>query len=190
VLTAPLDTAPDIPAPTAGREVANAAPSAAVAETRATPAAPSPSPALTVPAEPRPIAAPPDADRSPSASIVAGAASTIAAPAPTAAIERTLKGYQSAFSRLDVAAVREVWPSVDGKALAKAFDQLQREDLTFDSCKVTVTGTTATAACGGTTEYIPKIGSKSPRVERHSWRISLHRVADQWVVNRVDVSAP
>lgn len=109
---------------------------------------------------------------------------------PTAAIERTLQGYQSAFSRLDVDGVRQVWPSVDQKALAKAFDQLRREDLKFENCKVTVTGANAVAACGGTTEYVPKIGSKSPRVERHQWRISLQQVAERWVVRGVDVSAP
>jgi hypothetical protein len=80
---------------------------------------------------------------------------------------------------------------VDGKALARAFEQLQREDLSFNACDVAVTGTTATAACTGTTEYVPKIGNKNPRVERYRWRISLHRVAaDQWVVSRVDVGAP
>lgn len=109
---------------------------------------------------------------------------------PTAAIQRTLQGYQSAFSRLDVNAVRQVWPSVDQKALAKAFDQLKSEDLTLENCKVTVTGANAVAACGGKTEYVPKIGSKTARVERHQWRISLQQVADRWVVHQVDVTAP
>jgi len=116
----------------------------------------------------------------------------IAAPTvtPAAAIQRTLQGYQSAFSRLDVNAVRQVWPSVDQKALAKAFDQLKSEDLTLENCKVTVTGANAVAACGGKTEYVPKIGSKNARIERHQWRISLQQVADRWVVHQVDVTAP
>jgi hypothetical protein len=140
--------------------------------------------------EPRPSAPAPPADRAAALSPAGAAVVTPPAVTPNAAIERTLKGYQAAFSRLDVAAVREVWPSVDGRALARAFDQLHSEDLTFDSCQVTVTGATAVAACGGTTEYVPKVGSKSPRVERNRWRISLLRSADQWVVTKVDVSRP
>ncbi len=187
VLTTRIDTVPAAAVPGSVREELNDAP-VVVAEARVTPPAPVPS-APPVPVESRPAVTAPGPDRPVSPSIVDRPA-PIATATPTAAIERTLKGYQAAFSRLDVAAVREVWPGVDEKALAKAFDQLRREDLTFDSCEVTVTGTTAVAACGGTTEYVPKIGSKNPRVERHRWRIGLHRVAEQWVVNRVDVSAP
>ena len=128
----------------------------------------------------------------PVSALSSAAPAPIAAPTvtPAAAIQRTLQGYQSAFSRLDVNAVRQVWPSVDQKALAKAFDQLKSEDLTLENCKVTVTGANAVAACGGKTEYVPKIGSKNARVERHQWRISLQQVADRWVVHQVDVTAP
>ena len=187
VITPPANTAIDtVPSP-ATREVVNNAPPVIVPDAPVTSSAA----AAVVPAELRPIAPAPNVDRSATTLSTAGA--TVVTPValtPNAAIERTLQGYQAAFSRLDVAAVREVWPSVDGKALAKAFDQLHREDLTFDSCQVTVTGITALAACGGTTEYVPKVGSKNPRVERNRWRISLRRAADEWVVTRVDVSSP
>jgi hypothetical protein len=107
---------------------------------------------------------------------------------PTSAIQRTLAQYQRAFSQLDVAAVRQVWPTVDGKALARAFDQLRQENLTFDSCAVGVDGRTAVASCAGTTQYVPKVGSKSTRVERQQWRISLRQAADAWVIDTVEVS--
>jgi hypothetical protein len=108
---------------------------------------------------------------------------------PTDAIQRTLRQYQIAFSRLDVAAVRQVWPSVDGKALTKAFDQVEEENLAFDSCDITVSGRRAVASCGGSTYYVPKVGSKNARVQRQQWRISLRQTSDDWVVDSVDVTA-
>jgi len=146
--------------------------------------------AAAVPTTPERDLRPAPVDRPVPALSTAAPAPIASTVTPATAIERTLQGYQSAFSRLDVNAVRQVWPSVDQKALAKAFDQLRSEDLTLENCKVTVSGANAVAACGGKTEYVPKIGSKSPRVERHQWRISLQQVAERWVVRGVDVTAP
>jgi len=146
--------------------------------------------AAAVPTTPERDLRPAPVDRPVPALSTAAPAPIASTVTPATAIERTLQGYQSAFSRRDVNAVRQVWPSVDQKALAKAFDQLRSEDLTLENCKVTVNGANAVAACGGKTEYVPKIGSKSPRVERHQWRISLQQVAERWVVRGVDVTAP
>jgi hypothetical protein len=118
------------------------------------------------------------AERAPAAAVVT----------PTSAIQRALAQYQTAYSQMDVAAVRRLWPTVDGKALARAFDQLRQENLTFESCDVGVNGRTALASCAGTAQYVPKVGNKSPRVERQQWRISLRQAIDAWVIDRVEVS--
>jgi len=89
---------------------------------------------------------------------------------------------------MDVAAVRQLWPTVDWKALTRAFDQLRQENLTFESCDVSVDKRTAVASCDGTTEYVPKVGNKSTRVERQLWRISLRQATDAWVIDKVEVS--
>jgi hypothetical protein len=186
VVTTPGQAAVDTPV-TGVREVLLTPPTAGVADAPRAPVSPN-VPVATAAGDSPPVVAVPSADQLTATSIAGGTVSVAAAVTPTAAIERTLQRYQLAFSRLDVDAVRQVWPGVDGKALAKAFDQLRREDLRFQSCKVSVTGATAVASCGGTTEYVPKIGTKSPRVERRQWQIALHRNAEQWVIHRVDVS--
>lgn len=106
---------------------------------------------------------------------------------PYSAIQHALTQYQQAFSQLDVAAVRQVWPSVDGKALARAFDQLHQENVTFDSCDLTISGRTAVASCGGATRYVPKVGNKGERVQRQQWQFSLHQGTDAWLIDTVDV---
>jgi hypothetical protein len=71
--------------------------------------------------------------------------------------------------------------------MAKAFDQLREENLTFESCAISVFGQTATAVCVGTTSYVPKVGNKSARVDRQQWLISLRQAADAWVIDTVEV---
>ena len=93
--------------------------------------------------------------------------------------------YRSAFSALDASAARTVWPSVDARALGRAFDQLEQQQLQFDSCKITVSGGSATAACGGRARYVPKVGSKSMRDERRQWTFDLTKVNDAWRIERV-----
>ena len=105
----------------------------------------------------------------------------------TGEVDRALARYQAAFSQLDVEAVRQIWPTADWKALGKAFAQLEEEKLTFESCKVSVGGRKATAACSGTTRYVPRVGSKSARVERHEWNLSLREAANGWVVDSVEI---
>ena len=66
-------------------------------------------------------------------------------------------------------AARAVWPTVDAKALGRAFDQLQQQTLEFDECAIAVTGARAVASCGGNARYVPKVGNKSPRTEARQW---------------------
>jgi hypothetical protein len=110
--------------------------------------------------------------------------------APVAAIEQddarlvrdVLQRYRAAYDRLDAAQARAVWPSVNQSALARAFEGLESQSLTFDACDVRLRGVTATAVCRGTTRYVPKVGSHEPRVEPLVWNFTLHKTASIWEI--------
>ena len=76
---------------------------------------------------------------------------------------------------LDAEAARAVWPSVDARALARAFDSLTSQELAFDTA-VRDRGEAATAKCRGSATYTPKIGSREPRLESRQWTFQLRKV--------------
>ncbi len=96
-----------------------------------------------------------------------------------------LDRYRGAFASLDVKAARAVWPSIDGRKLERAFEQLSMQELVFSHCEVAVTGTRAIADCSGTARYAPKVGNKSARVEPREWQFDLRRVNNQWRIQDV-----
>ena len=104
----------------------------------------------------------------------------------TRAVALTLNRYQDAFSALDVNAAHAVWPSVDVKALAKAFDQLEEQTFDLEGCDITVTGARAQADCAGNTRYIRKVGNRALRVEPRRWHFTLRQTNDQWIIDAVD----
>ena len=116
-------------------------------------------------------------------------ASLAPVPGPTAdtrAVAVVLNRYQQAFSAMDVGAAAEVWPSVDVKALAKAFDQLEEQRFDLQACNITVAGVRAEAECGGNARYIRKVGGRALRVEPRHWRFTLRQANDNWVIDAVD----
>jgi hypothetical protein len=105
---------------------------------------------------------------------------------PTTAIESVLKNYADAFSARDVGAAKSVWPGVDERALARAFDGLREQRLELERCEISIEGSTATATCVGTARYRPKVGIRSVRSERKVWTFYIgHRGA--WVIDDVEV---
>ena len=122
-------------------------------------------------------------------SVPAFEATTGAAAAPvvpTAAIESVLKNYADAFSARDVGAAKSVWPGVDERALARAFDGLREQRLELERCEISIRESTATATCVGTARYRPKVGIRSVRSERKVWTFHIgHRGA--WVIDDVEV---
>jgi hypothetical protein len=82
-----------------------------------------------------------------------------------ALIKQTLQRYRNAYADLDARSAQAVWPAVNEGALARAFDGLQSQSLTFDVCAVHLSDDEATATCHGSAEYVAKIGSREPRVE-------------------------
>ena len=100
-------------------------------------------------------------------------------------IQRALGQYRSAYQLLDAQAARAVWPSVDVKALARAFDSLTSQELAFDTCLFEITGEAATAQCRGSATYTPKIGGRTARLEPRQWTFHLRKVDESWKIQTV-----
>jgi hypothetical protein len=136
---------------------------------------PAPPPALTVTApRPQPPAVSGDA---------AVIRADVASPPDEELVRRTLQQYRAAYETLDARSAQAVWPGVDSDALQRAFDGLQSQRLTFDDCQVQVRGAAGTAVCRGTARYVPKVGSRDPRVEPRVWSFSLRKAGDQWRID-------
>jgi hypothetical protein len=172
-LDSPRPSVPQPPAP------ALAAPAAATAATASPPA--SNEPVADAAPRPEPLAPLP-----------------AAAPADTSAAESldrrdvtaTLNAYAHAFARLDARAARAVWPSVDERALARAFAGLSAQDIAFDDCAINVHGSRADAACRGTASYVAKVGKDEPRVEPRTWQFQLERDGDAWKIAAAEARRP
>jgi hypothetical protein len=97
-------------------------------------------------------------------------------------IHAVLGQYRSAYERLDAAAAKAVWPAVDQRALARAFDGLRAQGLEFDDCQVQVREQQATATCRGRATFVPRVGSGDTRIERRQWTFELQRSGESWVI--------
>jgi len=100
-------------------------------------------------------------------------------------IQQTLGQYRSAYQLLDAQAARAVWPSVDVRALARAFDGLTSQDLAFDTCLFEIAGEAATAQCRGSASYTPKIGGRAARLESRQWTFHLRKLDEGWKIQSV-----
>jgi hypothetical protein len=99
-------------------------------------------------------------------------------------VRKVLLDYTRAFEHLDVQATKAIWPSVDDRALQRAFQQLDSQQLRFASCGVSVSGRDANARCRGEATYRPKVGSRVLRLTEREWTFSLSRDNDRWrIVN-------
>jgi len=146
------------------------------------PATPPPAPAAP-PSAPAGLPALRVAPSSSSSATLPPAPETIS---PSAAVRNALDRYRRGFNDLDSGEVKHIWPEVDERALARAFGQLSKQLLVFDTCNVDVKGVLATASCRGRAQYVPKVGNKSPRVEMREWTFLLRRGPDDWWIQRVD----
>jgi hypothetical protein len=98
-------------------------------------------------------------------------------------VQQTLQRYRSAYEDLDAQSAHAVWPAVNQVALARAFDGLESQRLTFDACDVRVRGEAATATCQGSARYVPKIGNRQPRIEPRVWNFTLHKSGADWKID-------
>lgn len=134
---------------------------------------------------PRPVIVEP-----PPVPVIAAPAEAAAAPltAPAAAADESLvtsalRRYARAYSALDARAARDVWPSVDERALSNAFAGLKAQSLDFQDCEVVVRVAEADAVCRGTARYVPLVGNSSPRIEPRTWHFELSRQGDEWLID-------
>lgn len=199
---------PPLPVATAGSRVSDTAP---IASRRFTPPASATRPATgrALNASPRETTlAAQGADRAAAVDMVALAPVVVphrkleelatlpalTAPSPSTAavqeyaVRRALTSYEKAYEDLDVAATAAVWPSVDRRALARAFDTLTSQGLDFKSCAITVLEATATARCRGTLQIVRKIGNSMPLTAEQEWVFTMRRAGAEWQIDRVAAS--
>ena len=94
--------------------------------------------------------------------------------------------YRNAFNTLDAGAAVAVWPTVNEKTLLRAFERLDEQDVSFESCAIEVGGVHAEASCSGTARYVPKVGSRTPKAEARRWRFILRRASDGWLIDQIE----
>jgi hypothetical protein len=123
-------------------------------------------------------------------SVPNAAAETAAAMAAAVADERLVRGalarYETAYNRLDAEAARAVWPSVDQRALTRAFEGLSAQTVSLGQCDVRLAGGVAQAECAGTAQWTPKVGGGSQNAARR-WRFDLKNEGGDWIIVRASV---
>jgi len=125
-----------------------------------------------------PAAVPPSA-----AAVIAPSINTVA---EESRVRSVINQYANAYGQLNAAGVRSVWPSVDERALAKAFSDLSAQSVAFDSCEISIIGVVAHASCRGPASYVRKYGSQEPRKETHTVRFDLKREGDMWKIQKAE----
>jgi hypothetical protein len=95
-------------------------------------------------------------------------------------IQAVLDAYRLAYEQLDPVAASSLWPSVDTRALARAFGTLSRQRVSFDRCDINLAGGRATARCNGGIQYVRRVGNAQPQSRSISWTFTLDRSSGQW----------
>ena len=101
---------------------------------------------------------------------------------------QTLNDYAMAYEAMNVLATARVWPSVDRRALARAFTTLKSQELTFESCSVSVAESSATAHCRGTVQFVRKVGNPVPLTAPQEWLFRMRKFGDDWMIEDVAAS--
>lgn len=100
-------------------------------------------------------------------------------------VRHVLSRYQSAYDRLDARSAKEIWPSLNERALARAFEGLQSQDVAFSACRLDVSGSRAQASCSGTARYVQRVGSKRSQQEARQWTFKLSKESNAWTIDSV-----
>ena len=101
-------------------------------------------------------------------------------------VRAVLARYEAAYSALNASAAQEVWPAVDQRSLARAFETLHSQQVSLGQCSVQVQGATASATCDGSIRWTPKVGGGSQSAARQ-WRFQLHNGNGAWQITRAEV---
>ena len=103
----------------------------------------------------------------------------------SSALAQVLGHYEQAYDRLDATGAAAVWPSVDARALSRAFARLQTQDLNFGNCTFSVSASDAAARCAGVLRYARRIGDTAPKIEQHVWTIEFARAGETWQIIKI-----
>lgn len=123
----------------------------------------------------------------------AAAAAAVIVPAvnESSRVRSVLDQYARAYGRLDASAVRAVWPSVDERALARAFSDLSSQTVSFDKCDIDIDsqsgGSSAKASCYGKASYVGKVGSQQ-RTESRTVKFELKRDGEAWKIHKAQTA--
>jgi hypothetical protein len=155
------------------------------------PPAPNPAPtaASTLPSGPAPAAV---ADRPILSSEVATAAPPTATPVSAVVprstlVENAIYKYRDSLNARDFSSMRAVYPSANVGAMSAAFEKVP-QTMSFEGpCKITLSGPTANASCGGTLRYTPRVGDTRERRDTHRWEFKLTEKNNAWVIDRVEL---
>jgi hypothetical protein len=153
------------------------------------PTAPQIAPAAELLADARPVAPAPPATLSDKPVLPAAPiANTVSED--RSRVADVLRRYARAYGALDASAARDVWPSVDQRALARAFGSLRSQELSLQECEIDVHGTSANASCRGQAQYVGKVGSGEPRIESRTWHFELRREGEAWKIANAETRRP
>jgi hypothetical protein len=101
-------------------------------------------------------------------------------------VRAVLSRYEAAYSDLDAAAAASLYPSIDRKALSRAFDALASQQILFEDCRIQVANATARATCAGTASWTPKVGTGF-RQQARRWQFDLKQVSGAWQIGSVQI---
>lgn len=96
-------------------------------------------------------------------------------------VRAILARYAAAYSDLDASAAQAVWPAVDARSLARAFEGLESQRVSLGRCSLAIDGSTARADCDGSATWTPKIGGGTRSEARH-WSFELKNTAGDWQI--------
>ena len=144
-------------------------------------AEPAPTPSPTPASAPAPV--PPPALVPP---VVVPAPQPVA-PSPEEAVRQTLAQYQQACARVDLLAIRRVFPLIrDGSV--KAIEKMSRYDVRFEEVRVRFEGERAAVVTADASyEATPRDGRRTPTRTQRRETIRLEKGADgAWVIRSID----
>jgi hypothetical protein len=93
-----------------------------------------------------------------------------------------LHRYTRSFETMDVRATKAVYPSVDDRALQKAYRALDGQQVRLSNCGVSIDGPDANARCRGNATYRAKVGSRTVHLTNLEWMFSLSRDDAGWQI--------
>jgi len=106
------------------------------------------------------------------------------------AVRQALRQYERAYEDLDVVAAARIWPSVDRRALSRAFGTIRSQGLSFENCEIQVSVNSATARCRGAIRFVPKVGSRIPITAQQEWLFRMQKRDTSWQIGEVIASRP